>query len=125
MPALNRVQLIGHLGKDPETRFTQNGKNVTNFSVAVDRRWRSSEGEVKKATDWFNVDAWGRLGEICQEYLCKGSLVYLEGRLQMDRYEKDGETRYATKVIAQQMQMLDRREREAEPEIDLEEALPE
>jgi single-strand DNA-binding protein len=125
MPALNRVQLIGHLGKDPETRFTPNGKNVTNFSVAVDRRWRSSEGEVKKATDWFNVDAWGRLGEICQEYLCKGSLVYLEGRLQMDRYEKDGETRYATKVIAQQMQMLDRREREAEPEIDLEEALPE
>jgi single-strand DNA-binding protein len=125
MPALNRVQLIGHLGKDPETRFTQNGKNVTNFSVAVDRRWRSSEGEVKKATDWFNVDAWGRLGEICQEYLCKGSLVYLEGRLQMDRYEKDGETRYATKVIAQQMQMLDRREREAEPEIDMEEALPE
>ena len=125
MPALNRVQLIGHLGKDPETRFTQNGKNVTNFSVAVDRHWRSSEGEVKKATDWFNVDAWGRLGEICQEYLCKGSLVYLEGRLQMDRYEKDGETRYATKVIAQQMQMLDRREREAEPEIDLEEALPE
>ena len=125
MPALNRVQLIGRLGKDPETRFTPNGRNVTSFSVAVKRRWRSSEGEPKEATDWFNVDAWGRLGEICQEYLNKGSLVYLEGRLQTDRYEKDGETRYITKVIAQQMQMLDRREREAEPEIDLEEALPE
>jgi len=125
MPALNRVQLIGRLGKDPETRFTPNGRNVTSFRVAVDRRWRSSEGEVKEATDWFNVDAWGRLGEICQEYLNKGSLVYLEGRLQTDRYEKDGETRYITKVIAQQMQMLDRREKEAEPEIDLEEALPE
>jgi single-strand DNA-binding protein len=125
MPALNRVQLIGHLGKDPETHFTSNGKNVASFSVAVSRRWRSSEGETKEATDWFNVDAWGRLGEICQDYLSKGSLVYLEGRLQTDRYEKDGETRYFTRVIALQMQMLDRREKEAEPVIDLEEARPE
>jgi len=125
MPALNRVQLIGYLGKDPETRFTPNGRNVTSFSVAVKRHWRSSEGEVKEATDWFNVDAWGRLGEICQEYLSKGSLVYLEGRLQTDRYEKDGEVRYFTRVVARQLQMLDRPEKEAEPEIDLEEALPE
>ena len=125
MPALNRVQLIGRLGRDPETRFTPNGRSVTSFSVAVSRHWRSSEGEPKEATDWFNVDAWGHLGEICQEYLSKGRLVFLEGRLQTDRYEKDGETRYSTRVIAQQMQMLDRREKEAEPELDLEEALPE
>jgi len=125
MPALNRVQLIGRLGRDPETRFTQNGRSVTSFSVAVARRWRSSEGEPKEATDWFNVDAWGRLGEICQEYLSKGSLVFLEGRLQTDQYEKDGETRYFTRVIARSIQFLDRREKEAEPELDLEEALPE
>ena len=125
MPALNRVQLIGRLGKDPETRFTPNGRSVTSFRVAVDRHWRSSEGEPKEATDWFNIDAWGRLGEICQEYLSKGSLVFLEGRLQTDQYEKDGETRYFTRVIARSIQFLDRREKEAEPELDLEEALPE
>jgi single-strand DNA-binding protein len=125
MPALNRVQLIGRLGKDPETRFTPTGKSVTSFSVAVSRRWRSSEGETREETDWFNIDAWGRLGEICQDYLRKGSLVYLEGRLHTDRYEKDGEVRYFTRIVASQMQMLDRREKEAEPELELEEALPE
>ncbi len=108
MPGLNRVQLIGYLGKDPEARFTPTGKKVTSFSVAVTRRWRSSEGESKEATDWFNVEAWGRLGEICQEYLSKGRLVFIEGRLQTDRYEHEGETHYFTKVIAAQMQMLDR-----------------
>ena len=66
MPGLNRVQLIGYLGNDPESRFTPTGKKVASFSVAVTRRWRSSEGESKEATDWFNVEAWGRLGEICQ-----------------------------------------------------------
>ena len=118
MPALNRVQLIGNLGKDPQSRSFANDRNVCSFNVAVNRRWKSSEGELKEATDWFNVDAWGRLGEICQEYLSKGSLIYLEGRLQTDRYEQDGETRYSTKVIANSMQMLDRRpeEREILPE---------
>jgi single-strand DNA-binding protein len=115
MPGLNRVQLIGRLGRDPETRFTPTGKKVAQFSIAVGRRWRSTEGEVKEATDWFNVDAWGRLGEICQEYLHKGSLVYLEGRLRTDQYEQGGEKRYFTKVVAQSMQMLDRKAEEEEP----------
>ncbi len=114
MPALNRVQIIGRLGKDPETRFTPSGKKVTNFSVAVGRRWKSSSGELKEATDWFNVEAWGHLGEICQQYLTKGRLVFLEGRLQTDRYEQAGEPRYFTKVIASQMLMLDRAPEEAE-----------
>ncbi len=114
MPALNRVQLIGHLGKDPETRFTPTGKKVCQFSVAVGRRWKSAEGEAKEATDWFNVEAWGKLGEICQQYLGKGRLVFVEGRLQTDRYEHEGETRYFTKVVASQMQMLDRKPGEAE-----------
>jgi single-strand DNA-binding protein len=114
MPALNRVQLIGNLGKDPETRFTPTGKKVTSFSVAVSHRWRSAEGEPKERTDWFNIEAWGRQGEICQQYLSKGSLVYIEGRLQTDQYEHEGEKRYFTKVVVQRMQMLDRKPGEEE-----------
>jgi single-strand DNA-binding protein len=118
MPALNKVQLIGYLGKDPQTRFTPKGSKVCTFTFAVTRRWKSA-GEVKEATDWFNIQVWGKLGETCQEYLHKGSMVYLEGRLQTDRYEHEGETRYITKVIASSMQMLDRKaEVEVVPEID-------
>ena len=115
MPSLNRVQLIGRLGKDPETRYIPSGKKVTSFSVAVDRRWKSAEGEQKESTDWFNIEPWGRLGEICQSYLSKGRLVFIEGRLQTDIYDQGGEKRYFTKVVAQQMQMLDRRQEEDEP----------
>ena len=114
MPSLNRVQLIGNLGKDPETRYTPSGKQVCAFSVAVNRRWKS-DGEMKETVDWFNVDAWGRLGEICQQFLKKGSSIFLEGRLQTDRVESDGETRYFTKVVASQMQMLDRKSDQPEP----------
>lgn len=116
MAGLNRVQLIGRLGADPETRHTPNGKNVCAFRVAVDRRWRNAQGERQDATDWFNVEAWGRLGEICQEYLQKGRLVFVEGRLQTDRYEHDGQARQFTKVVAGQMQMLDRRAESEEAE---------
>jgi single-strand DNA-binding protein len=115
MANLNRVQLIGRLGRDPETRFTPRGSKVCQFSLAVDHRWRSADGETKERTNWFNIEAWGRLGEICQEYLGKGRLVYLEGRLQTDQYEKDGEKRYVTKVIASSMQILDRKPEEEEP----------
>lgn len=110
MPALNRVQLIGNLGKDPESRFTAKGRKYCRFTVAVNRHWKGEEGEVKEHTDWFNIEAWDRLGEICQEYLHKGSLVFLEGRLQTDRYEHEGETRFITKVVLQSMQMLDRKD---------------
>ena len=113
MPALNRVQLIGYLGKDPETRMTPSGKKVCSFSVAVSRRWRSAAG-AQEATDWFNVEAWGRLGEICQQYLGKGRLVFVEGRLQTDRVGDEGEARYFTKMVASQMQMLDRKAEEPE-----------
>ncbi len=113
MPSLNRVQLIGRLGKDPDGRFTPNGKKVAHFSLAVGQRWKTKEGETKEATEWVNVEAWGRLGEICEQYLHKGSLIYLEGRLKTDRYEdKGGETKYFTKIVAQGMQMLDRKPEE-------------
>lgn len=120
MPALNRVQLIGRLGKDPESKFTPTGKRVAHFSVAISNRWKGKDGEAKEYTEWVNVEAWGRLGEVCQEYLHKGSLVYLEGRLKTDKYESEGENKYYTKVIALSMQMLDRKPSE-EPEMTVEE----
>ena len=109
MPALNRIQLIGRLGRDPEGKFTPTGKQVTRFRLAVTNRWKTKDGETKEYTEWINIEAWGRLGEVCQEYLKKGSLVYLDGRLKTDRYEDQGENKYYSKVVALQMQMLDRK----------------
>ena len=120
MPALNRVQLIGRLGKDPEGKFTPTGKKVVHFSMAISNRWKSKEGETKEYTEWVNIEAWGRLGEVCQEYLKKGSLVFLEGRLKTDRYDDNGETRYFSKVVALAMQMLDRKPND-EPMLTVEE----
>jgi single-strand DNA-binding protein len=108
MPALNRVQLMGYLGKDPESRYTPTGKKVAHFSLAVTQRWKTG-GETKEYTEWVNIEAWGGLGEICEKYLHKGSLVYIEGRLKTDKYDEKGETKYFTKVVALQMQMLDRK----------------
>ena len=121
MPSLNRVQLIGYLGKDPEARFTSTGKKVCSFSVAVNHRWRNAEGEAKQATEWFTIEAWGGLGEFCQNYLAKGRLVFVEGRLQTDHYEHEGEARVKIKVVASQVQTLERRS-ESEDDASLEEA---
>ena len=120
MPTLNRVQLIGRLGKDPESKFTPTGKKVAHFPVAISNRWKGSDGESKEYTEWVNVEAWGRLGEVCQQYLKKGSLIYVEGRLKTDRYETDGDVKYFTKIVALSMQMLDRKPNE-EPEMMVEE----
>ena len=115
MPALNRVQLIGNLGRDPEARYTANGKKYATFSLAVNRTWKTAEGEKHEATDWFSVNAWGKLADICLEYLKKGRLVFVEGRLQTDRWEDPkGETHYRTTVVTQTMQLLDRRPEEPE-----------
>lgn len=109
MPALNKVQLIGNLGRDPETRFTPTGKKVCHFSLAVNRRGNGNEPE------WFQVEAWERLAEVCQQYLGKGRLAYVEGYLQTDRWNDDkGEAHTRTKIVARQMQMLDRRAEEPE-----------
>lgn len=112
MPALNRVQLIGRLGRDPESKFTPTGKKVCHFSIAVGNRWKDKNGEVKETVEWVNIEAWGRLGEVCQEYLKKGSLIFVEGRLKTDKYDASGETKYFTKVVAQSLQFLDRKEKE-------------
>ena len=106
MPALNRVQLIGYLGRDPESKYTPTGKRVTDFPIAITNRWKSESGETKEATEWVQIEAWGRLAETCHDYLGKGSLVYIDGRIKTDRYENEGETRYFTKVVARTVQFL-------------------
>lgn len=105
---LNKVMLIGRLGKDPDLRFTQGGMAVANFTVATNEEWLDkSSNEKKERTEWHRVVAFGKLGEICGEYLGKGRQVYIEGRLQTRSWEQDGVTRYTTEVVASDMQMLD------------------
>jgi single-strand DNA-binding protein len=121
MPALNRVQLIGRLGKDPETRSTTNGKKVVSFSLTVSERRKTAQGEAKEYTEWVNIEAWEHLGEICAQYLHKGSLIFVEGRLKTDKYDdKKNETKYFTKVVALTMQMLEKKPGE-EPVLNVEE----
>ena len=108
---LNRVQIIGNLGRDPEMRFTQGGTPVTNFSVAVSRSWQSREGELREETEWFRVVAWTRLAEIANEYLRRGSKVYVEGRLATRTWQdREGNDRTTTELVAQEMIMLGGRE---------------
>ena len=114
MPSLNRVQLIGNLGRDPEARFTANGKKYATFTLAVNRWWKSASGEKQEHTDWFLVNAWGKLTDICLNYLKKGRLVYLDGRLNTERWEDKGETHFRTTVVPQSIQLLDRRPEEPE-----------
>jgi len=109
---LNKVQIIGHLGKDPEMRYTPSGKPVTTFTVAVSRTWNSADGERHNETEWFNVVSWGTLAEICKQYLVKGQQVYVEGRLQTRRWDdKEGLKHTTVEIVATEMMMLgDRRD---------------
>ncbi len=105
---LNKVMLIGRLGKDPDVRFTQSGMEVANFSVATSETWMDkASNEKKERTEWHRIVAFGKLGEICGKYLAKGKQVYIEGRLQTQSWEKDGVTRYTTEIVASDMQMLE------------------
>ena len=105
---LNKVQMTGRLGADPEMRLTPQGHAVTTFRVASNRSWRSAEGESQEDTEWFRVVAWNKLAEVCNQYLAKGARVYVEGRLQTRQWQdQDGQTRYSTEVIASDMIMLD------------------
>jgi single-strand DNA-binding protein len=107
MASVNKVILVGHLGSDPEVRYTPSGKAVANFSLATTERFTNKEGEKEERTEWHKIVAWARLGEICGEYLTKGSQVYIEGRLQTRNWEdRDGNKRYTTEIVAQAMQML-------------------
>ena len=106
---LNRVQLIGRLGADPQMRYTSSGVAVTSFSVATNRQWQGKDGTQQEETDWHTVVAWDKLAQICSEHLTKGRLVYIEGRLQNRQYEHEGQTRYKTEIVASDMLILDSR----------------
>ncbi len=107
---LNKVIIIGNLGRDPEMRYTPSGKPVTSFSVATSRSWVTADGERRDATEWFNVVAWGNLAEICNQYLRKGSKVYVEGHLQTRCWDDEqGQKHYRTELVASEMIMLDSR----------------
>jgi single-strand DNA-binding protein len=107
---LNKVMIIGHLGRDPEMRYTPSGKPVTTFTVAVSRSWNSGDGERHTETEWFNIVAWGNLAETCKQYLTKGQLVYIEGRLQTRKWEdKEGQKHSSVEVVANEMTMLSER----------------
>ncbi len=109
---LNKVMIIGHLGRDPEMRYTPSGRPVTTFSVATNRSWNTSDGERHTETEWFNVVAWGSLAEICKQHLNKGQQVYIEGRLQTRNWEdNDGKRHSSTEIVANEMIILgDRRD---------------
>lgn len=104
---LNKAMLIGNLGADPELRYTQNGAAVASFTVATTRKWKDKEGQQQEETDWLKIVAWQRLGEICGEYLHKGSKVYVEGRIQTRKWQdKDGNDRFTTEIVASDVQFL-------------------
>lgn len=108
MAGVNKVILIGRLGRDPEVRYTSDGTAVANFSIATSREWNDkTSGEKREQTEWHRIVAFRRLGEICGEYLTKGSQIYIEGRLQTREWQdKEGNKRYTTEIVADQMQML-------------------
>ncbi|MEJ2556316.1 MAG: single-stranded DNA-binding protein [Anaerolineae bacterium] len=107
---LNKVMIIGNLGRDPEMRYTPSGKPVTSFSLACSRSWVSSDGERREETEWFNVVAWGNLAEICNQHLSKWQQVYVEGRLQTRSWEdNNGQRHFRTEVVANEMIILGNR----------------
>ena len=111
MASVNKVILVGRLGKDPEIRSTPSGTSVAKFSLATDDRFTDKNGEKQERTEWHNIVAWGKLAEICGQYLRKGKLIYIEGAIRTDSWDdkETGVKKYRTEIIANQMQMLDRK----------------
>lgn len=117
MASLNKVMLIGNLGKDPEVRYTASGQAVASFSLATSEKFKSKSGDWEERTEWHNITLWGKLAEIAGEYLAKGKTVYIEGRLQTRKWQdKNGNDRYTTDIVGDKMQMLSGKgERRSEP----------
>lgn len=107
--SVNKWIGIGFLGKDPEIKFLEGGNAVCKFSLAMSEKWTDKNGAKKEHVEWVNIEAWGKLAEIAAEYLKKGSQCFVEGKIKTDKYDKDGETRYSTKVVAHSVQFLDRK----------------
>jgi len=109
MVSVNKMTIIGNLGSEPEMRFTPSGRPVTSFRVATNWRYTTQEGERREETEWFSVVCWGKLAEQCNQYLSKGRLVYVEGRLRLRSWEgQDGQTRYRNEIVADRVKFLDR-----------------
>jgi single-strand DNA-binding protein len=106
MASVNKWIGVGNLGKDPEMKTMQNGKAIASFSIACSESWKDKSGSKQERTTWVNCTAFDKLAEICGKYLVKGKQVYVEGRLQTDKYEKDGQTQYSTKIVLSDMKML-------------------
>ncbi len=108
---INKVILVGRLGKDPEIRSTPSGTSVARFSMATDEKFTDRNGEKQERTEWHNITAWGKLAEICGQYLRKGKLVYIEGSIRTDSWDdkESGQKKYRTEIVANTMKMLDRK----------------
>ena len=107
MAGVNKVILVGNLGRDPEVRYTKSGQAVASFSIATSEKWTGKDGNKETKTEWHRIVAWGKLGEICAEYLSKGKQVYIEGRLQTREWEDtDGNKKQTTEIVASNMTML-------------------
>jgi single-strand DNA-binding protein len=119
MASINKVILIGRLGKDPELKYTQSGQPVAGFSLATHEVWRDKQGQKQEALEWHNVTVWGKAGENCDKYLNKGSHVYIEGQIKTDSYEKNGEKRYSTKIVAREVKFLSSRNDTQAPRRDI------
>ena len=114
--SLNKVQLIGNLGRDPEIRYMQSGNSMTTFSIATGKTWTDqATNQRRERTDWHNIVCWGRLAEVASQYLRKGSHVYVEGELQTRQFEREGQTHYRTEVNCREMIMLDRADASSGP----------
>jgi single-strand DNA-binding protein len=113
---INKAILVGRLGRDPEVRYTTSGTPVANFSLATDEFWNDQSGERQRRTEWHRIVVWSRLAEICQKYLRKGSLIYIEGRIQTQEWDdRDGNRRRTTEIVAREMKMLGPRSDEMGP----------
>ena len=124
MVSLNKMTIIGNLGSEPEMRFTPGGRPVTSFNVATNWRYTTAEGERREETEWFNVVAWGKLAEQCNQFLTKGRLVYVEGRLRMRTWEgQDGQKRSRNEIVADRVNFLDRQAAAPSPEEKAEEGV--
>jgi single-strand DNA-binding protein len=120
MAGINKVILIGNLGKDPELRYTTGGQAVATFSLATSEKWRDKDGVMQDKTEWHNIVVWGRQAEVAKEYLSKGKQIYIEGRIQTRSWEdKEGNKRYTTEIISQRMQFLGTRDASKEAPNDI------
>ena len=125
MASLNKVLLIGNVGKDPEIKTLASGNKVANITLATSERYKDRNGEQKEDTEWHSVQAFGKLADIVERFVHKGSLLYLDGKIRTRSYEADGRTVYRTEILADHIQMLDRREQGNRPALGPDEDLPE